>query len=85
MVDITNNDLKRSYNQVKRELKNYSYKLSKKKELIVLNKTDLIDEKEIKKIVKDFSRNIKSEVITLSTLEKNSVNKIKSKLIKYAS
>ena len=44
-----------------------------------------IDKKEINKIVKDFSKNIKSEVVTLSTLEKNSVNKIKSKLIKYAS
>ena len=43
MIDITNDDLKKSYNQVKNELKNYSSKLSKKKELIVLNKTDLID------------------------------------------
>ena len=85
MIDITNSDLKKSYNQVKNELKNYSSELSKKKELIVLNKTDLIDENEIKKIIKDFSKNIKSEVITLSTLEKNSIIKIKSKLISYAS
>ena len=85
MVDITNNDLKRSYNQVKRELKNYSYKLSKKKELIVLNKTDLIEEGEVEKIVKYFSKNIKSEVIVLSTLDKKSISKIKAKLISYAS
>ena len=85
LIDITNNDLKKSYNQVKNELKSYSSKLSKKKELIVLNKTDLIDEKMIKKIVKDFSKNTKSEVITLSTLEKSLVSKIKAKLISYAS
>ncbi len=85
MIDITNKDLKKSYNQVKNELKNYSSKLSKKKELIVLNKTDLIDEDKAKKIIKDFSKNIKSEVTTLSTLKKNSIIKIKSKLLSYVS
>ena len=85
MIDITNKDLKKSYNQVKNELKNYSSKLSKKKELIVLNKTDLIDKNKVEKIIKDFKKNTKSEVITLSTLEKKSIIKIKSKLISYVS
>ena len=85
LIDITNEDLKKSYSQIKNELKNYNSKFIKKKELIVLNKTDLIDEKEIKKIVKDFSKKVKSEVIALSTLEKMSISKIKAKLISYAS
>ena len=85
MIDITNNDLKKSYNQVKNELKKYSSKLSKKNELVVLNKTDLIDENEIKKIIKGLKKDVKSEIITLSTFEKKSVSKIKSKLISYAS
>ena len=66
-------------------MKNYSSKLAKKKELVVLNKTDLINEKQIKKIIKDFSKNTKSEIVTLSTLKKSSVSKIKAKLISYAS
>ena len=85
MIDITNDDIKKSYNQVKTELKNYSAKLSKKKELIVLNKTDLIEEKEVKNIVNNFKKNTKSEVITMSTLEKKTVSKIKAKLISYVS
>ena len=85
LIDITNSDLKKSYKQIKNELKNYSSKLAKKKELVVLNKTDLINEKEIKKIIKDFSKNTKSEIVTLSTLKKSSVSKIKAKLISYAS
>ena len=85
LIDITNSDLKKSYIQVKNELKNYSSKLTKKKELIILNKIDLIEEKEIKKIVKDFSKNTKSEIVTLSTFKKNLVSKIKAKLILYAS
>tara|TARA_Y100000992_G_scaffold293834_1_gene252895 strand:+ start:25 stop:1008 length:984 start_codon:yes stop_codon:yes gene_type:complete len=85
LIDITNKDLKKSYNQVKSELKNYSSKLSRKKELIVLNKIDLVDENKIKKIVKDFKKNTKSEVLVISTLKKDSISKIKSKLISYAS
>ncbi len=85
LIDITNNDLKKSYKQIKKELRSYSSELAKKRELIVLNKTDLVDEKEIKKIIKVFSKETKSEVVTLSTLKKNSISKIKAKLLSYAS
>jgi len=85
MIDITNDDIKKSYNQVKNELKNYSTKLSKKKELIILNKIDLIDKKKVKDILNNFSKNTKSEVITMSTFEKKTISKIKAKLISYVS
>ena len=85
LIDITSEDLKKSYQQVKNELKKYSNKLTKKKELIVLNKIDLIDEKEVNHIIKDFEKNTKSEVIALSTFNKSSVSKIKSKLLNYVS
>ena len=42
LIDITEEDLEVSYFQVKNELKNYSKELLKKKEIIVLNKIDLI-------------------------------------------
>ena len=83
LIDITNTDLEKAYYQVKNELKKYSPELLKKKELIVLNKTDLIDNANVKKIIDNFSRQIKKEVFSLSTLKKNSVSKIKAKLISY--
>ena len=83
--DITNDDLKKSYNQVKKELRNYSKDLIKKKELIVLNKIDLLDKDIVKKTVKNFSKDKNREVLTLSTLEKDSISKIKAKLISYVS
>ena len=85
LIDITSEDLKKSYQQVKNELKKYSSKLVKKKELIVLNKIDLIDEKEVNHIIKDFKKNTKSEILAVSTLNKTSVSKIKSKLLNYVS
>ena len=85
LIDITNKNLVQSYNQVKNELQKYSLELTKKKELVVLNKIDLIDKNIVENIVADFSKDKKCEVLTLSTLEKNSVSKIKAKLITYAS
>ncbi len=73
------------HKKIKNELKSYNSKLTKKKELVILNKTDLLDQKQIKKISDELGKSIKSEVILLSTFEKGSVSKIKSKLIKYAS
>jgi len=85
LIDITSEDLKKSYQQVKNELKKYSNNLTKKKELIVLNKIDLIDEKKVNHIIKDFKKNTKSEIVTVSTFNKTSVSKIKSKLLNYVS
>ena len=85
MIDITEENLEKSYNQIKEELGSYSKELLKKKEVIVLNKIDLLDKKTVEEIVKNFSKNKKCEVITLSTFNKDSVTKIKAKLLNYAS
>jgi GTPase len=85
LIDITNDDIENTYQQIKKELNSYSKEILNKKEIIVLNKCDLLDNNEVKKIVKNFSKNKKSEVITLSTLEKESVSKIKAKLLSYVS
>ena len=85
LIDITNEDLIKSYNQVKKELKNYSSELIKKKELVILNKIDLIDEDILKEKIENFSKKKKCEILTISTLDKKSVSKIKSKLISYVS
>jgi len=85
LIDITNLDLNDSYEQVKNELKNYSSKLLNKKELVVLNKIDLIDEETAKEVIDHFSKGKNCEVMTMTTLEKDSISKIKAKLLSYAS
>ena len=85
LIDITNIDLNESYDQVKNELKSYSSKLLDKKELIVLNKIDLIDEDTAKVVIDHFSKNKKCEILTMTTLEKSSISKIKAKLLSYVS
>ena len=46
---------------------------------------DLLDKKTLGEIIKKFSKNKKCEVITLSTFNKESIIKIKAKLLNYVS
>ena len=85
LVDITNENIENAYQQVKKELGSYSKEILEKKEIIVLNKIDLLDKKEVDEIVKNFSKDKNSEVITLSTLDKGSISKVKAKLLAYVS
>jgi GTP-binding protein len=85
LIDITNNNLEKAYYQVKNELKSYSSDLLKKKELIILNKIDLIDYEQAKEITDEFSKKVNGEILMLSTLKKDSVSQIKAKLISYVS
>ena len=85
LIDITEDDLFNSYNQVRKELSKYSKDLVKKKEIVVLNKTDLIDEEEKKEKIKKLKNKLKKNIFLMSTMDKKSVSDIKSKLVNYVS
>ena len=85
LIDITENDLINSYNQVRNELKKYSKDLIKKEEIIVFNKIDLIKKEEIVEKLNKFKNQIKKNVLKISTLEKKTMSDIKAKLINYVS
>ena len=85
LIDITEHDLFISYNQVRKELSKYSKDLVKKKEIVVLNKTDLIDEEEKKEKIKKLKNKLKKNIFLMSTTDKKSVSDIKSKLVNYVS
>ena len=85
LIDITENDLINSYNQVRNELKKYSKELIKKDEIIVFNKIDLIKKDEIREKLNKFKGKIKKNILKISTLDKETISDIKSKLINYVS
>ena len=85
LIDITEKNIENLYKQVRNELGKYSKDLLKKDELIVFNKIDLIDKNQLKEKKDKFSKKTKNEVLTISTFDKVSIAKIKSKLIKYVS
>ena len=83
LIDVTEKDLIRSYKQIRAELGKYSKSLLKKNELIVLNKIDLIDKKNLDSKKKILSSKIKKKIYDLSTFDKSKISKIKSKLLEY--
>ena len=85
LIDINEEDLVSSYKQVRNELKSYGKELIKKKEIIVFNKIDLLQKKNIDKKVKDFEIKIKKKTFKMSTIQSRSISNIKSKLINYVS
>ena len=85
LIDISESDLSHSYIQVRDEMEKYSSELTKKQEIIVFNKIDLIDDNEISIKIKDFEKITKKTTFRISTLDKKSVSDIKSKLLNYVS
>ena len=85
LIDINEQDIIKSYKQVRKELGKYSKNLLKKDEIIVFNKVDLITKEDLEIKRKNFTTKIKKDILILSNLNKKMVSNIKSKLIKYVS
>ena len=83
MIDVSENNLELSYKQVRNELKKYSNDLLKKKEIIVLNKVDLIEKSELKEKIKLFEAKIKKKIKILSNTDKKLISKLKLNLLGY--
>jgi len=84
LIDISENDLISVYKKIKFELSTYDKNLTKKKEIIFFNKSDLLDEEEIKKKLNVFKRKVKSKYEIISVFSSNDIQKIKKLLIKNA-
>lgn len=69
------------YQIIRKELEKYDIDLTKKEEYIFLTKTDLLDEKNIKKKIKELKK-ISSNVLAVSVYDENSLEKVKKLLNK---
>lgn len=55
-LDITSDKLKKDYDTIRNELSSFNPKLTEKKEILLLTKSDLLDEKEITKKIKEVKK-----------------------------
>ena len=83
LIDISNDNLLENYSKVRKELFKYSNKLVKKKEIIVFNKIDMINEEEINKKIDAFQKKIKKKIFTISALKHIGLKIIKKNLVSY--
>ena len=83
LIDITNDNLLENYSKVRKELFKYSNKLTKKKEIIVFNKTDMVSEDEINKKIDVFNKKIKKKIYMISAIKNKGLTAIKKVLVSY--
>ena len=75
LIDLSQENLEENYLNTRNELSKYDKILSKKKEIIVFNKSDLLEKKEIDKKLKNFKKNIKKKIEIISVVaDKNLIN-----------
>ena len=84
LIDVSEQDLISAYKNIKFELSTYDKNLSKKKEIIFFNKSDLLNEKEIDKKLNEFKKKVKSKYEIISVFSNKDIQKIKKILIKNA-
>lgn len=61
VIDITDEDINETYLKLRKELKLYSKELIKKKSIIILNKIDMLEKKEIEEKIKSIKKVINKE------------------------
>lgn len=80
-VSAESNDAARDYEIIRRELKNYNPGLLEKKEILLLTKTDLIPEKELKERIAELKKN-NLKVLSVSIHDWESLEVLKKRLFK---
>ena len=84
LIDLSDNNLLNSYKKIKLELSNYDKDLIKKKEIILFNKSDLLENNEINEKLKEFKKNIKTKYEIVSVYSNKDIQRMKKFLVKYA-
>ncbi|MFA6493030.1 MAG: GTPase ObgE [Patescibacteria group bacterium] len=80
LIDINSQDAVKDYEVIREELKAWNPELLKKKEIVVLNKADVLPEEESKKITKDLSKKIKKEVLLISSVSGAGIEELLEKI-----
>ena len=85
LIDLSEDNLVKTYKQIIKELSSYDKKLKEKKEIIFFNKSDLFRNDEINKKLSNFKNMIKTKYEIISVFSNKDIQKIKKLLVKYAS
>lgn len=83
-IDCQSENIMKDYQVVRKELEAFSSELLNKEEIILITKTDMVEEKQIKKITKLF-KELKRKIYLVSIYDDKSINVLKDVLNKYLS
>ncbi len=81
LIDVTDKNILENYMKIRKELSKYSKNILKKKEIIVFNKIDIIEESEVKQKIDIFKNKIKKNIYKISVVQSKGLLTIKKLLI----
>ena len=76
LIDVTGEDIINSWKTVRNEMKSYSKELSLKNEIIVLSKSDTLNEKELNDKKEKLKNFVGKEIFTISSVSGDGINNI---------
>lgn len=87
MIDISGfegRDPAEDYEKINQELENYSKVLSALPQIVVLTKTDLLSEEDLKEKIEEFSKNLKkgTTVVAISSITRKGLDELKKEIWK---
>ncbi len=82
LVSLENEDIISVYKTVRKELEAFHKDLATKKEIIILTKTDMVNEKDVKKAKEEMKKNNpKAEIFSISILDDDIMKKFQDDLL----
>lgn len=80
-ISLESENIENAYQSIRKELGNYDAELVKKKEIVILTKTDLADNESMSKTIKKISKE-NPEILSVTVYDNDSIKKLKDSLIK---
>ena len=81
LISLENEDLMKAYKTIRNELETYDQELGAKEEIILLTKTDIMDEKELAKRMKELAP-LKKKILTITMYDDASIKATGDALVK---
>ena len=82
ILDVAEENVVSNYKTIRNELKSYNVDLKKKPEIVVLNKSDLLENEDIKKVKKSLMKITKNKVHIISTITNEGIDELKQVILR---
>jgi GTP-binding protein len=82
-ISLESEDVVSDYKTIRNELITYNEELGDKKEIVVLTKTDLVDEKTQKDVYKKLSKETSNDIVVMSVLDDSLIKKFSDTLTQF--
>ena len=82
LIDISDKNLLNNYLKIRNELSKYDKKILRKKEIIILNKSDLVDLNSVSEKLKEFKKRTKKSYEIISLISNYNFEKVKRMIYK---